>query len=225
MSQTDSIVWSEIDTVLLDMDGTLLDLNFDTFFWLEHLPLRYAEIRNMDVEQARVFLLHQLQQNRGTIEWYCVDHWSEKLSVDIALLKAEVSHNIGYRPHAELFLSALKHSHIKTVLVTNDHRSSLALKLQQTTLGDYLDGVIVSHDYGVAKEQQTFWHEMQKDSPFDPRKTLFIDDTLAVLNAASEYGISHLRYIDQPSSQHVRPANKEFINVSCFSDYVSELEK
>jgi len=37
-----SINWSEIDTILLDMDGTLLDLNFDLHFWMEYLPLVLA---------------------------------------------------------------------------------------------------------------------------------------------------------------------------------------
>lgn len=34
------IAWKEIDTVLLDMDGTLLDLNFDNHFWKEFVPLK-----------------------------------------------------------------------------------------------------------------------------------------------------------------------------------------
>ncbi|MGD8938682.1 MAG: haloacid dehalogenase, partial [Gammaproteobacteria bacterium] len=37
------IDWTQIDTVLLDMDGTLLDLHFDNHFWREHVPLRYGE--------------------------------------------------------------------------------------------------------------------------------------------------------------------------------------
>ena len=36
---SDSLNWSGIDTVLLDMDGTLLDLAFDSLFWLQHVPL------------------------------------------------------------------------------------------------------------------------------------------------------------------------------------------
>jgi len=45
--------WSEISTVLLDMDGTILDLHFDTHFWLEHLPMRYSEKTGISLEQAK----------------------------------------------------------------------------------------------------------------------------------------------------------------------------
>ena len=40
---TAPLPWPEIHTVLLDMDGTLLDLRFDNHFWRELVPERYAE--------------------------------------------------------------------------------------------------------------------------------------------------------------------------------------
>ena len=45
--------WSDIHTVLLDMDGTLLDLHFDNHFWLEHFPARYSEQHGIIVEEAK----------------------------------------------------------------------------------------------------------------------------------------------------------------------------
>ncbi|HNG60363.1 MAG TPA: haloacid dehalogenase, partial [Cellvibrionaceae bacterium] len=36
------IPWQAIDTLLLDMDGTLLDLHYDNYFWLEYLPRAFA---------------------------------------------------------------------------------------------------------------------------------------------------------------------------------------
>ena len=46
------IDWSQIDTVLLDMDGTLLDLRFDNHFWLELVPRRFAEMHGISVRES-----------------------------------------------------------------------------------------------------------------------------------------------------------------------------
>lgn len=35
--------WKTIDTVLLDMDGTLLDLHFDNHFWLSLVPQEFKQ--------------------------------------------------------------------------------------------------------------------------------------------------------------------------------------
>ena len=50
------IDWSCIDTVLLDMDGTLLDLHFDNFFWSEHLPRTYALRHQISKEESSAYL-------------------------------------------------------------------------------------------------------------------------------------------------------------------------
>ena len=42
--------WENIETVLLDMDGTLLDLHFDNHFWLQHVPVCYAEKHGLSHE-------------------------------------------------------------------------------------------------------------------------------------------------------------------------------
>ena len=50
------IDWDAIDTVLLDMDGTLLDLHFDNYFWMDHLPRLYAEKHGMSLEDSSAHL-------------------------------------------------------------------------------------------------------------------------------------------------------------------------
>ena len=51
-----SLPWHAIDTVLLDMDGTLLDLHYDNHFWMEHLPQRYAELHGVSRAMAEMEL-------------------------------------------------------------------------------------------------------------------------------------------------------------------------
>ena len=72
------INWNEIETVLLDMDGTLLDLHFDDYFWQIQLPLKWGELNGWDSETAMSKLIPIFQGTRGTLPWYCLDTWSEK---------------------------------------------------------------------------------------------------------------------------------------------------
>ncbi|PAU76678.1 GMP/IMP nucleotidase [Halomonas salipaludis] len=210
------IDWRAIDTVLLDMDGTLLDLHFDSHFWLEHLPRRYAELHRLDAA-AQDALKARIIGEQGTLNWYSLSYWSDELNVDIVALKREVQHLIGLRSDALDFLKWLKRSHPRVVLATNADRASLALKLPLTGLEAYLDAIVSSADLGVAKEAQEFWFELQEVEPFDPARTLFIDDNPHVLESAREYGIRHLLGIKQPDSSRPEKALEEFIALDRFA--------
>src|SRR6218665_2374393 len=124
--------WNSVDTVLLDMDGTLLDLYYDNHFWQEQLPQRYAERHATSADAARTRLVELFTAQRGTLNWYCIDYWSQQLDLDIAMLKRETRHLIAIRPHVEEFLRRLHASPRDVVLVTNAHRASLDLKLECT---------------------------------------------------------------------------------------------
>lgn len=193
--------WPEIDTVLLDMDGTLLDLHFDNFFWLQHLPRRYAEHHGEPEIEVRRQLSSRFERERGSLNWYCLDYWSTQLDIDIPTLKREVSHLIALRPHVALFLQRLQRSHRRCLLVTNAHRDSVSIKLDRVDLRPWLDQIIISHDFSAPKEDIRFWQRFQQQVDFDPQTTLFIDDTEAVLHTAQEFGIRHLVTLAQPDSQ------------------------
>ncbi len=193
--------WQTIDTVLLDMDGTLLDLHFDNFFWLTHLPKRYAEHHGIQSDKAEQLLHSRYREKQGTLDWYCLEYWSNELRLNIRQAKDEVRHLIRERPFVQEFLSQLKRAGINRVLITNAHPQSLELKLEVTGLQNHLDRIISSHDYGEPKESQQFWSRLRQEVTFDPANTLFIDDSEAVLKAAGTFGIIHLLTMLQPDSQ------------------------
>jgi len=197
--------WEEIDTVLLDMDGTLLDLRFDNYFWLEILPERYAQRHELSLDAARARLAPLFIAKQGTLDWYCIDFWSRELSLDIAMLKREACAEVRFLPGAERFLQALHERGHDPVLVTNAHRGVLQIKAAQTGLARYFRRIVSSHDFGAPKEHPQFWSHLQAQLGFDPARCLFVDDSLPVLNAARTHGIGQIFAITRPdSTQHAR---------------------
>ncbi len=215
--------WADIDTVLLDMDGTLLDLHFDNHFWLEHLPLRYAELHGITREAADAELLPLFRSHAGTLPWYCTDFWSRELNLSVRDLKREVAHLIALRPDADVFLGALREAGKRVVLITNAHRDSLSLKLEKVELAPYFDRLISSHDYGFPKEDQQFWFALQQDFPFEPARSLFIDDSLPILRAAGRYGVAHLLAVRQPDSRGQARNTEEFAAVDDYRQLGAQL--
>lgn len=215
--------WTNIDTVFLDMDGTLLDLHFDNHFWLEHVPKRYAHFRGLDPELARRELLSRYRAIEGTLQWYCVDYWSRELDLDIAALKEEVADLIAVHPHVTEFMEALAGHGKRKVLVTNAHQKALDLKLRKTRLDFGLDRVLSSHSFGLAKESPGFWQQVHAVEPFDPERTLFIDDSMTVLRAARGFGFRWLLAIAKPDSRSPARAVEEFPAIDDFSALLPSL--
>lgn len=193
--------WQQIDTVLLDMDGTLLDLHFDNHFWIEHLPRRYAEHHGLALADAAPRLRQVVAGQQGTLNWYCLDFWSRTLALDIIGLKREVAHLIALRGDTVEFLQRLAGAGKQRILITNAHRDSLDLKLIHTQLDHHLDALHSAHDFGQPKELPTLWQSLQQVAPFDPARTLLIDDNESVLKSAQQFGIRHLITIAQPDSR------------------------
>lgn len=209
---------SAVESVFLDMDGTLLDLHFDNHFWLEHLPLRFGERHGMSPAESLEALMPRFRAVEGTLAWYSLDYWSRELDMDLVTLKREVEHLIKVLPHAEEFLTRVRTLGKRLVLVTNAHEDVLNLKLERTRIESHFDRIVSSHDLGYPKETAEFWHSLQATEPFDLEKTLFADDSLPVLRAARDYGIRHIVAMRRPDSR--RPARDiaEFSAIETFAE-------
>lgn len=210
--------WNEIHTVLLDMDGTLLDLYFDNYFWQHYVTEKYAFQRNTSYAEAEVFLAARMAREAGTLNWYSVDYWSDELGLDIVAMKYEIRHLIRPRETTLAFLDALKRHHAQVFLVTNAHRKSLTLKMEETGLGEYFDAIVCSHELHRAKEDPAFWQALCGQHPFDPARTLLIDDSLPVLHSAQQHGIRWLLSIAKPDSQGHARDTTPFAGLHSFDD-------
>jgi putative hydrolase of the HAD superfamily len=102
--------------------------------------------------------------------------------------------------------------------VTNAHQKSLAMKMKHTELDGHLDAVICAHVLGLPKEDTAFWPALQQREPYDPARTLLIDDNLDVLRSAQHGGIAHLLAMARPDSHKPLQATAEFNAIEHFHD-------
>ncbi len=221
MRNLSAVDWSAIDTVLLDMDGTLLDLRFDNWFWLELSPSRYAAANVLELAETRGLLGPKFLQVRGTLQWYCIDYWSHELKLDIGSIKREALEEIGFLPGAEQFLAKLKDSGKRRVLVTNAHPTTLAIKSERVGLTQYFDACHSTHAFECPKEDAAFWPRLAARERFDPQRTLFVDDSLSVLDAARDFGIAWLRAVRCPDSGRPPQHTADYAAIDRVSDLIT----
>jgi len=207
-------ILNKCDTLMLDMDGTILDLAYDSFIWLDLVPKEYARKLGISLDDASAKLYKYFISLQGTLEWYSVDHWSNLLDIDILKLHQTERARIQYLPGAENFLNEIKTHDIRVLLVTNSHSDTLKLKSEMTELDKYFDQMYVSHDFGAPKESQLFWKNLSGTEKFDIKRTLFVDDTEVVLDSARQYGIDFLVQITNPDSKQKSQVAENYLGMT-----------
>ncbi|WP_251358896.1 GMP/IMP nucleotidase [Kangiella sp. TOML190] len=202
--------WSKLETVLLDMDGTLLDLAFDNYFWLELIPREYAKKHQLTQPQATRFLKDLYHNHYGTLNWYCTDFWSEQMQLDVVAIKSQVAEKVEYRTGTLEFLKQAKADNKKLYLVTNAHPDTLRIKLERKDFSPYFDELLSSHDTGYPKENMKFWNFIKKRWCFNSASTLFVDDSPTILQTAKSFGIGAVYGVSHPDSSKAPIEHRDF---------------
>jgi HAD superfamily hydrolase (TIGR01509 family) len=214
----ETLAAGDIDCVLLDMDGTLLDKYFDDYFWEHLVPEKYADKHNITFGRAKEELLARYKSHEQTLNWTDIDFWSRELHLDILALKEQIRHIIEVHPHVENFLKLMKQLEKRTFIATNAHYKVLDLKLRKTDLGKYLTGSITSDAIGFPKEKLEFWQRAEQQIGFHRERTLFVDDTLAVLKTAKAFGIGYVVYKALGNSRLQPGLTDEFPSIMDFNE-------
>ncbi len=213
--------WDEIDWVLLDMDGTLLDKHFDDYFWETLVPEEYAKRRGLDLAQAREEVFAAYKRQEGTLNWTDIDFWSRELELDIPALKEGIRHLVEVHPDSEPFLQYLRQLGKKVALVTNAHYKTLDLKMNQVGLLGYFDVVVSSFDLGAPKETRQFWELLAERLQFDPQRTLLVDDNREALQAARDFGIRYVYFKGISSSRGEAETSRRFPVLHYFTELMT----
>ncbi|MCP9463952.1 MAG: HAD-IA family hydrolase [Nitrospira sp.] len=215
-------LWGQIDHVLLDMDGTLLDRHFDNVLFEEELPRRYATLHGLSFEEARTRLMAMYRSVEGELVWTDLEYWTDQIGIDVVALHKELAHLIGFLPGAEDFLRALRSMGKRLTIVTNAHRAGVAVKTAKTGLDRYVDRIVDAFEVGALKMRPEYWPSCRRLVGFDPSRSLYIDDDEQCLLAARQFGIGRIIHSAKSSSQLPPTPSARFPSVERLSSLVSD---
>jgi len=209
--------WSQIDDVLLDMDGTLLDRHFDNFLFEVELPRRYAAMHTLSFEDSRDRLMAMYRSVEGELAWTDLNYWTKRVGIDVVAMHKELDPMIGFLPGAEEFLRHLRQLGKRVTIVTNAHSTGVSVKVAKTRLDRYVDRIVDAFEVGYLKMRPDYWPNCQRLLGFDPARSLFMDDDEGCLRAAKAFGIGHLVHSAKSSSQLPPEPLPQFFSVTGFA--------
>ncbi len=213
--------WDKIDTVLLDMDGTLIDKRHEDDFWGEDVPKAYAKKKGISLETAKQIAYKKYHAIEGTYDWSDVGHWEKEFGVKLWGIKKESVMKMRLHPHTLRFLKFLKKNKKKVYLVTASMPRDLKMKLKHLKMTEYFDKIYTQFDINETKTTKQFWIKLQKVNGYDNDRTLLAEDTEAVTNAAKLAGIRWFIYKSLYSSKKPPVTPKGFFCVRHFDEVIS----
>ena len=215
--------WRAIDTVLLDMDGTLIDLNYDNQFWNDLLSSRYASTHGVSRNETEHAFTAHIAEVHGSLPYYCIDAWTRFTRLPVRELMEELRHLIRFRPHSETLLQRLHAAGKDVRIVTNAHPASIDLKHRALGIRDRVAHFYSAHELGHPKESAEFWRVLAQQHPFAAQRTLLIDDTETVLDAARTHGIAWTLAVTSPDSGRIARVPTRHPGVDSFDTLLTGL--
>ena len=190
------MIFKDIECLLIDMDGVILDNAYDNDFWQNQIPEVIADSKGIEFDDAKRLAIQIFNYKKNTKDWYDVDYWSNMLSIDIeAQKRSEKSFSrISLYDGVIDTLSILKNK-TKMILITNAHRKTLNIKLEKYNLTPYFDEMVCAHELNYVKEDIQLWYMLRSKYRLDYEKTLLVEDTINNINVGLSAGISGAIYV------------------------------
>ena len=190
------MIFKDIECLLVDMDGVILDNAYDNDFWQNQIPEVIADSKGIAFDDAKRLAIQIFNYKKNTKDWYDVDYWSNMLNIDIeAQKRSEKSFSrISLYDGVIDTLSVLKNK-TKMILITNAHRKTLNIKLEKYNLTPYFDEMVCAHELNYVKEDIQLWYMLRSKYRLDYEKTLLVEDTINNINVGLSAGISGAIYV------------------------------
>ena len=157
--------------ILSDLDGVILNLEYDIKFWELWLPEHVASQSNQNLEEIKTKIQAEIDAQRGTLNFYNLNYWDDLLNIDCMEIIREQEEKCSYLQgsyEALQRLSTLKNP--KHILTNGDPRAQ-EYKAETQNFLEFFDSIFYSMQAGYSKEQKEFWalarHNLNLDFEVD----------------------------------------------------------
>ena len=181
--------------ILLDLDGVILNLEYDIKFWESWLPDHVANQSNRTLEEIKAEMQAEIDIQRGTLNFYDLNYWDNLLNVDCMKIIKEQEEKCAYLEGSYEALQRLSTLKNPMHILTNGDPRAQEYKAETQNFLEFFDSIFYSMHAGYPKEEKEFWALARHNLNLDFEDAIFIDDDFKVITAAAKAGIKQVIWI------------------------------
>jgi len=181
--------------ILLDLDGVILNLEYDIKFWESWLPDHVANQSNRNLEEIKAEIQAEIDIQRGTLNFYDLNYWDDLLNVDCMKIIKEQEEKCSYLEGSYEALQRLSTLKNPMYILTNGDPRAQEYKAETQNFLEFFDSIFYSMHAGYSKEEKEFWALARHNLNLDFEDAIFIDDDFKVITAAAKAGIKQVIWI------------------------------
>ena len=169
---------------------------------MEWLPEAVAHNKGISLSDAKKDIYKTSKELYGTLPWYELKFWEDRYETNLIAIAEKNKSYAMFIDGAHEALQFITSLDKKVFFLTNCDSRLLKVKSSQVPLLNFADNWISSVDIGVVKEDQKFWKIALEKLNIQPSKSIFFDDNINIVNAATNYGIKKSVHVTEPTNNN-----------------------
>ena len=167
----------KIKIISFDLDGTLVDKNFDNSIWFEEIPKLYASKNKISFRNAKKFVFSEYAKFEKSHNWTDIGFWFNHFKLkNWKKIINDLKKNI--KPYSEVIpvLKKLKKKY-KLIIVTQANMKFVKLKLKAEGLKKYFSYVFsTSSHFEQVNKTENIYKTILKKLKIKPCEIIHIGD-------------------------------------------------
>ena len=143
--------------ILSDLDGVILNIDYDIKFWESWLPEYIANQSSLTEEEAKAEILSKIDLQRGTLNFYDLNYWDDLLDLDCMEIIKEKEEKCSYLEGSYEALQRLSTLENPKYILTNGDPRIQEYKAESNDFLKFFDSIFYSMLVGYPKESREFW--------------------------------------------------------------------